>query len=679
MEAMAKPLTPMTSTYLLLVLRGLEHLVEQEIRSKLQVEHLEICSVQENPKPPYMQVMQGQAAVGRIILRTTSSAAEVQQLRSVQATLALLAKSDDVDTGSDAGLKQIGQLVLNGDWDSAVELWKAHAVNPVDNSAIKFRGSCVRDGKHAYNSQTIAGEVGARVVEKFGWGVNLTEFDLEVVVIIFYKFMVAGIALADPRKIQFRNRLANESRNALVDTNYISTLRPSTAYLMLQLAQHKFGDVCLDSMCGIGTLPICAADFTNDGVYALGGELDELPSGKAGQNARVRARLVDIARWDSQRLPLRNNSVDRIMIDMPFGVRCGNQRQNNKMYPRVFKELLRVLRPDGRAVLLVMSKKLFKGAVKDLPFRVVAEHTVSIGGLGGGIYVIEPAASTSEATASKPMIGHKRSKGKGKRLTDSERMEIIAKLEDPASSVSRANCAKEYGVTPAAISKLMKVSQTVKKRYSDAGTDNNNVRDKRQRGGFSKNVGFEDELYQWICSVRARKIPLLVAHVQQKAKLLAANHGMNEDFKASNGWYYRFCGRYGLSPASLHTGTGILQTGTGATAVGAHTEGVKVEDAETTQKLVELREKVAEVGAEFVYTVKKPDDERFRLMQRAMKKPTGSAGMALGRTPHLLDAMRLLDEAWTATPPALIISSWIKSNLGGSTALLLSHHKLIWV
>ncbi|KAE9162205.1 hypothetical protein PF002_g32173, partial [Phytophthora fragariae] len=24
---------------------------------------------------------------------------------------------------------------------------------------------------------------------------------------------------------------------------------------------------------------------------------------------------------------------------MPFGVRCGNQRQNNKMYPKVFKEL----------------------------------------------------------------------------------------------------------------------------------------------------------------------------------------------------------------------------------------------------------------------------------------------------------------------------------------------------
>lgn len=37
-----------------------------------------------------------------------------------------------------------------------------------------------------------------------------------------------------------------------------------------------------------------------------------------------------------------------------------------------------------------MSKKLFKGCIRDLPaFRVVAEHEVNIGGLGGGIYILE--------------------------------------------------------------------------------------------------------------------------------------------------------------------------------------------------------------------------------------------------------------------------------------------------
>ncbi|KAF1315100.1 Camp-specific 3', partial [Globisporangium splendens] len=159
-------------------------------------------------------------------------------------------------------------------------------------------------------------------------------------------------------------------------------------------------------------------------------------------------------------------------------------------------------------------------------------------------------------------------KGRGKRLTDSERMEIIARLEDKTTPLSRAKCARIYGVTPAAISKLMKVSQTVKKRYSDAGADAGHLRDKRQRGGFSKNMCFEDELYKWICSIRARKIPLLVAHVQQKAKLLASKHHMNDDFKASNGWYYRFCARYGLAPGALHAGGGpVGSTGSGNSTV----------------------------------------------------------------------------------------------------------------
>ncbi|GMF65101.1 unnamed protein product [Phytophthora lilii] len=180
-------------------------------------------------------------------------------------------------------------------------------------------------------------------------------------------------------------------------------------------------------------------------------------------------------------------------------------------------------------------------------------------------------------------------------------MQIIASLEDPGTQSSRAECARQYGVTPAAISKLMKVRQSVKKRYSDAGADAGALRDKRQRGGFSKNVAFEDELYKWICSVRARHVPLLVAHVQQKAKLLASRYKMNDDFKASNGWYYRFCGRYGLTPASLHAGAPApLQTSveTEPPAPTPPSSGYR-----DSSKWTELTDTVAQYSPELVYTV----------------------------------------------------------------------------
>ena len=57
------------------------------------------------------------------------------------------------------------------------------------------------------------------------------------------------------------------------------------------------------------------------------------------------------------------------------------------------------------------------------------------------------------------------------------------------------------------------------------------------------------------------------------------------------------------------------------------------------------------------------------LRDAAAKKPLGSAGIALGRAPHLLDAMNLLDDAWAAIPSSLIRSAWMKSPFGGNLLL----------
>lgn len=190
----------------------------------------------------------------------------------------------------------------------------------------------MRDGRHAYRSVDVSGCVGEGVTARFDWPVSLTAFDMEVVCILYHNFLVAGISLADPTKIKFKSRLANEDRSALaMDVDYVSTLRPSTTYLMFLLAEYGVGEVFLDSMCGVGTIPVGCAEFSGNRVFALGGELDDLPVGKAGENARSRPRNVDIMQWDSTRLPLRSGVVDKVLIDMPFGMRCGNHRLNNRV------------------------------------------------------------------------------------------------------------------------------------------------------------------------------------------------------------------------------------------------------------------------------------------------------------------------------------------------------------
>jgi hypothetical protein len=83
------------------------------------------------------------------------------------------------------------EYLLKADWDKALSLWKLHAVNGVETNtslpSFGFHASCVRDGKHVYKSEVIAGEIGSGVVEKF---VSLTEFDMEIVCILLHNHLV---------------------------------------------------------------------------------------------------------------------------------------------------------------------------------------------------------------------------------------------------------------------------------------------------------------------------------------------------------------------------------------------------------------------------------------------------------------------------------------------------------
>eukprot|EP00898_Chlorokybus_atmophyticus_P007740 jgi/Chlat1/7968/Chrsp69S00588 len=129
-------------------------------------------------------------------------------------------------------------------------------------------------------------------------------------------------------------------RSALVTTS----LKPSVAYAMCQLARvDPHTHVVLDPMGGCGTIPLEAADWAhaNGGfVHAVAGDKD-----------------VKAVEAYAHRLPLRDGCVDRVVSDMPFGVKSGEAKKCFQLYERVMREFARVLRPStGRAVLLARGR-----------------------------------------------------------------------------------------------------------------------------------------------------------------------------------------------------------------------------------------------------------------------------------------------------------------------------------
>lgn len=234
------------------------------------------------------------------------------------------------------------ELVVKANWAPALSAWKEHMSICRDptvfdpNIPPKFRASCVRDGRHAFKSIEIAAEMGGGINDLFSWPVDLVHPDLEVVCFVYYQHVVVGISLLDPTKSLFRNRFANEERSLLVDSRYMCTLRPSTAYLMLQIATYTQGDVLLDGMCGIGTIPIYSMAFARPQLMvALGGDNDAEAVQKAGVNAASeliqKQHYVGICQWDSTRLPVRDCCIDKAIIDLPFGIRCGTPREQRKV------------------------------------------------------------------------------------------------------------------------------------------------------------------------------------------------------------------------------------------------------------------------------------------------------------------------------------------------------------
>ncbi|CAM9513419.1 unnamed protein product [Scytosiphon promiscuus] len=268
----------------------------------------------------------------------------------------------------------IGHAVLGQPGQTSIEDGQtSHAVREIgiDVTSLKFRASVVRDGQHPFSSVEASPRLGGAVWSvNRGWTVDLKGYDVEVVVMILQRSVVVGLALdGDRTKRCSHGRIPKEDKGFLETGERLSSLRPSTAYLMLRMAEPTVGDIIVDSMCGVGTIPFLGAGWF-PGVSFVGGEVDDIAVQHLRRNAEVLRRsslappegasgAACACAWDAQSLPLRDGSVDAMVVDMPFGHSCGTPRQNAKLYPLVMAEMARVLRPgSGRAVLLVAQPHL---------------------------------------------------------------------------------------------------------------------------------------------------------------------------------------------------------------------------------------------------------------------------------------------------------------------------------
>lgn len=248
------------------------------------------------------------------------------------------------------------------DWKTGLDKWRQVKNFPssvyrlmtkdeqLRNEQPKFRVSCNRFGKtHKFTSPDVCSVFGHVLDTKFGWPIKMKGFDLEVIVNFNENYISVGLTLT-PIALD---------RRSIVAPGY-TTLRAATCYALLRIAKIQCGDIVLDPMAGSGAIPVeCNSAWKEEWfAFTLAGELGDkiLESCKINLNSSSNHSPIDIMQLDVTSLPLKTDSIDVLVSDLPFGRRHGSKQTNKTLYPALLREMGRIARVnEARAVLLTQD------------------------------------------------------------------------------------------------------------------------------------------------------------------------------------------------------------------------------------------------------------------------------------------------------------------------------------
>ncbi|XP_072027214.1 tRNA (guanine(6)-N(2))-methyltransferase THUMP3-like [Amphiura filiformis] len=327
-------------------------------------------------------------------------------------------KELDLYGKKDSTLEYLKELVTHQDWSVPLAAWKEftksshHLERPQDGTKNQcdnlpiFRVTCTRSSKegrkHEFSSQEAASATGGRINDIFGWPVKMKDFDMEISVDINDTKVVLGI------------NLTSESLHRRNITHFgPTTLQSTIAYCMLRMSCPQVGDIICDPMCGGSSIPIEGAR-TWASCYFLSGDNVEIATEKSEGNITAIEEKrnsitskglflhLDVFQWDVTNLPLRSNSVDVFITDLPFGKRMGSKLNNWELYRRGLTEMARVCKPGtGRAVLLTQDKKCMARVLKmtNHLWRKKYLQFIRMGGLTAGMYSLTRVGRAAQVAA----------------------------------------------------------------------------------------------------------------------------------------------------------------------------------------------------------------------------------------------------------------------------------------
>lgn len=309
----------------------------------------------------------------------------------------------------------------SGDPLRAIAAFLHEAEIPEMRAAKHFRVTGKRVGQHDFTSIDVQKAAGAALVEQYDCGVNLTQYDANILVNVYHDHCYIAAQLTDDPldarydyvyrpKVSLKSNVAyallhladlrpdngvpahQSQRDTPIDSVIDSVIEVEGEVPNESPNESQSAPVLLDPFCGSGTILLEAAACLPD-YQILGSDRYENAVGWARDNVGINQYNDRISILQGDARDLRKiyepNSIDIIVTNPPFGAQLGANANFQELYRHFLSAAWGVLKSGGRIAMLVWKRGAFNGVVKQFDYAIRHVRIVDMGGIFPGIFILE--------------------------------------------------------------------------------------------------------------------------------------------------------------------------------------------------------------------------------------------------------------------------------------------------
>lgn len=173
-------------------------------------------------------------------------------------------------------------------------------------------------------------------------------------------------------------------------------VNPALAYILCIVSEVNEKDKVIDPFCGGGTIALTAAVYFNpEKVFAsdISGNAVDMTSRNAGEINKMKIVKLNsknfvVFRSNVSQLKLQEGSVNKIISNLPFGIRSKSHDENIKIYREFEIKANKLLSSGDTVTVLTQEKDLIQNTFNK-HFRIKKEFDVDQGGLIPKVFVFE--------------------------------------------------------------------------------------------------------------------------------------------------------------------------------------------------------------------------------------------------------------------------------------------------